>query len=203
VADRGLLVDYGGVLTSDVFAAFNVFCEHEGLPPDAVRERFRTDATARDLLAQLEVAALDTDEFERRFAALLGVAPERLIARLFGAVKPDADMLGAVAAARAAGVRTGLISNSWGAGEVYERERLDGLFDVVLISGEIGLRKPDPAIYRLAAEQIGLPPERLVFVDDLPANLKAARAMGIVTVRHRDAASTIAELERALGVSLR
>ena len=123
--------------------------------------------------------------------------------RLFAAMRPDATMLGAVATARAAGVRTGLISNSWGAGEVYDRERFPELFDAVVISGEVGLRKPDPAIYRLAADRLELAPDRLVFVDDLPGNLKPARAMGMVTIAHRDGESTVAELERALGVSLR
>jgi putative hydrolase of the HAD superfamily len=203
VAERGLLVDYGGVLTSDVFAAFNVFCADDGLPRDAVRDLFRHDPRARDLLARLETGALDTSGFEAEFAPLLGTEPERLVERLFAAMEPDATMLAAVTAAKAQGVRTGLVSNSWGAGEVYDRERFPELFDAVVISGEVGLRKPDPAIYRLAAERMGLAPDRLVFVDDLPGNLKPARAMGMVTIAHRDSESTVAELERALGVSLR
>jgi putative hydrolase of the HAD superfamily len=203
VAERGLLVDYGGVLTSDVFVAFNVFCAAEGLPRDAVRDLFRNDPEARDLLARLETGALGTAGFEARFAPLLGVRPERLVERLFAAMRPNSTMLAAVAAARGQGVRTGLISNSWGAGEVYDRERFPELFDTVVISGEVGLRKPDPAIYRLAAERLGLAPDRLVFVDDLPGNLKPARELGMVTIAHRDGETTVAELERALGVSLR
>jgi putative hydrolase of the HAD superfamily len=203
MAERGLLVDYGGVLTSDVFGAFNVFCAAEGLPHHAVRDRFRSDPEARDLLARLETGELDTPGFETRFAALLDVPPEGLVQRLFAAMRPDPTMLAAVAAAHAQGVRTGLISNSWGAGEVYDRERFPELFDAVVISGEVGLRKPDPAIYRLAAERIGLAPDRLVFVDDLPGNLKPARELGMVTIVHRDGERTVAELERALRVSLR
>jgi putative hydrolase of the HAD superfamily len=200
---RGLLVDYGGVLTSDVFDSFAAFCAAEGLPRDAVRERFRHDSEARDLLAQLETGALASADFEARFAALLGVRPKRLIERLFGGIEPDPAMLAAVAAARAAGVRTALVSNSWGELGVYERERFPELFDAVVISGEVGLRKPDPAIYRLAAARLGLPAARLVFVDDLPGNLKPARALGMLTVVHRDAASTVAQLEDLLGISLR
>jgi epoxide hydrolase-like predicted phosphatase len=200
---RGLLVDYGGVLTSNVFDAFNEFCAAEGLPHDAVRELFRHDERARDLLAGLETGKLPTPDFEARFAQLLGVAPERLIERLFAAMEPDAEMVAAVGAARAQGVRSGLVSNSWGAADLYQRERFAELFDAVVISGEVGLRKPDPAIYRLAAERLGVAPERLVFVDDLPGNLKPARALGMTTIAHRDASSTLAELERALGISLR
>jgi hypothetical protein len=71
---RGLLVDFGGVLTSNIFDSFRAFCEAEGLEPDAVRDRFRADPSARDLLGQLETGALDEDEFSRRFAPVLGVA---------------------------------------------------------------------------------------------------------------------------------
>jgi epoxide hydrolase-like predicted phosphatase len=199
---RGLLVDYGGVLTGNVFDAFNAFCAAEGLPHDAVRERFRSDPEARNLLARLETGELDKPRFEAAFAALLGVRPERLVERLFAALGPDDEMLAAVANARAAGVRTGLVSNSWGEGEVYERERFAQLFDAVVISGEVGLRKPDPAIYRLALERLGLPAERVAFVDDLPGNLKPARALGMTTIAHRDTPGTLAALEAALGVSL-
>jgi epoxide hydrolase-like predicted phosphatase len=203
VAERGgLLVDWGGVLTTDVFASFRAFCEAEGLPPDTVRELFREDPRARELLAGLETGALAPDAFGPRFAALLGVAPEGIVERLFGALGPDEAMLGAVRAARAAGVRTGLLSNSWRA-EDYDRDLLAELFDTWVISGEVGLRKPDPAIYALAAERMGLPPEAIVYVDDLPGNLKPARALGMATIAHRDAAETLPEVEALLGLSLR
>ena len=117
-------------------------------------------------------------------------------------MQPDEAMFDAVAAARRAGVRTGLVSNSWGE-EGYDRTRFGELFDVLVISGEIGIRKPAPEIYALAAEKLGLEPERIVFVDDLAGNLKPARAIGMATVLHRDAAGTLAELEQHLGVSLR
>jgi putative hydrolase of the HAD superfamily len=111
-------------------------------------------------------------------------------------------MFDAVAAARRAGIRTGLVSNSWGE-EGYDRARFDELFDVLVISGELGIRKPAPEIYSLAAERLGRPPERCVFVDDLPGNLKPAAALGMATVLHRDAGATIPRLEALLGVSLR
>jgi epoxide hydrolase-like predicted phosphatase len=199
---RGLLVDWGGVLTTDVFASFRGFCTAEGLAPDAVRDLFREDPRARELLAGLETGTLGRDAFEPRFAAMLGVAPEGIVERLFGGIGPDEAMLGAVRAARAAGLRTGLLSNSWRA-EDYDRALLEALFDTWVISGEVGMRKPDPAIYALAAERMGLPPEAIVYVDDLPGNLKPARALGMATVVHRDAAETLPELEALLGITLR
>jgi epoxide hydrolase-like predicted phosphatase len=200
MADRdGLIVDYGGVLTTDVFASFRTFCEAEGLEPDTVRDRFRQDPEARELLAGLETGALAVAEFEPRLAGLLEVESERLIDRLFGGMAPDEAMLDGVRAARRAGVRTGLLSNSWGAATAYDPELLEELFDAWVISSEVGLRKPDPAIYALAAERLGLPAEACVFVDDLPGNLKPARALGMATVLHRgDAVATLAEVQELL-----
>jgi len=197
----GLLVDFGGVLTTNVFASFAAFCEAEGLAPETVRDRFVGDPTARGLLEALELGRLTEAQFEPRFAALLGVAPDGLIDRLFAGMAPDPAMLGAVRAARAAGVRTGLLSNSWGA-DRYDAAMLDSHFDAAVISGRVGVRKPDPAIYGLAVEALGVPARELVFVDDLPGNLKPARALGMATVRHERAPETIAELERLLGVPL-
>jgi putative hydrolase of the HAD superfamily len=198
-----LLVDFGGVLTTNVFDAFADFCRAEGLAPDTVRDRFMTDPEARDLLGDLETGRIDEAEFEPRFAALLGVErAEGLIDRLFAGMVPEPAMLDAVRAARRGGVRTGLLSNSWGQ-ERYDRATLEELFDAVVISGEVGMRKPSPEIYALAAERLGREPERIVFVDDLPGNLKPARKIGMATVLHRDAGATVAELEQHLGVSLR
>jgi epoxide hydrolase-like predicted phosphatase len=198
----GLLVDFGGVLTSNVFDSFAAFCRAEGLPPDRVRDLFRGDPAARDLLGDLETGRVTEAEFETRFAPMVGVGAEGLIGRLFAGMRPDERMLEGVAAARRAGVRTGLVSNSWGE-EGYDRSRFAELFDAVVISGEIGIRKPAPEIYALAAERLGRAPERCVFVDDLPGNLKPALAIGMATVLHRDAERTLAELEEHLGVSLR
>jgi epoxide hydrolase-like predicted phosphatase len=197
---HGLIIDFGGVLTTDVFASFEAFCAGEGLPPDTVRDRFRDDPHARELLAGLETGALAPAEFEPAFAALLEVESERLIERLFGAMRPDEAMIDGVRAARRSGARTALLSNSWGDGLAYDEALLAELFDTWVLSSEIGLRKPDPAIYELAAERLGLAPAACVFVDDLPGNLKPARALGMATVLHRgDAAATLAEIERLLG----
>jgi epoxide hydrolase-like predicted phosphatase len=202
VARDGLLIDFGGVMTSNVFASFADFCRAEGLDPDTVRDLFRNDPAAREALADLETGRVSEAGFEARFAPLLGVEAEGLIARLFAGMQPDERMFEGVAAARRAGIATGLVSNSWGE-EGYDRTRFAELFDAVVISGEIGIRKPAPEIYALAAERLGRPPERCVFVDDLAGNLKPALAIGMATVLHRDAETTLAELEQHLGVSLR
>ncbi len=198
----GLLVDWGGVLTSDLFASFSAFCELEGLEPDTVRRRFREDRECRDLLIALETGNVEEEVFELEFAGLLGVAAPSLIDRLFAGSAPDEEMLVAVRCARAGGIRTGLVSNSWGTRR-YPRELLGELFDAVVISGEVGIRKPAPQIYTLGAERIGLPPEACVFVDDLPFNLEPAAELGMATVHHRTTEQTVGELERLLGVSLR
>jgi putative hydrolase of the HAD superfamily len=198
---RGLLVDWGGVMTTNVFESFGAFCEQEGLAVDTVRDLFRSDEASRDLLVGLETGTLADADFELQFAEILGVGPGRLIERLFAGCGLDEQMLDAVRRARAGGIRTGLISNSWGAA-TYDRTLLAELFDGVVISGDVGVRKPSPEIYALGARAIDLPPADCVFVDDLPFNLKPAREMGMATVRHVEAAQTLGELEELLKVSL-
>jgi putative hydrolase of the HAD superfamily len=201
-AYRGLLVDWGGVLTSNVFDTFRAFCELEGLEPNEVGRRFREDRACRELLIGLETGALDEDEFEPQFAAMLGVSAPQLIDRMFAGGQPEQPMLDAVLRARGAGIRTGLISNSWGTRR-YDRELLAELFDGIVISGEEGMRKPTPEIYELGAERIGIEPGACVFVDDLPFNLAPASELGMATVHHTSSEETISELERLLGVELR
>jgi putative hydrolase of the HAD superfamily len=198
----GLLVDFGGVLTTSPFDSFRAFCEVEGLDPETIGRRFREDKGARDLLIGLEEGTLPEEEFEARFAQLLGVDAGQLIERLMGNSAPEPAMYEAVRRAHAAGIRTGLISNSWGTSR-YDRPLLAELFDGVVLSGEEGMRKPTPEIYKLGAERVGLAPERCVFVDDLPFNLKPAQKLGMATVHHTDVEQTITELEQLLGVALR
>ena len=199
----GLLIDWGGVMTSNLMASFSAFCAAEGLDPGALVGIFRANPEARELLFGFEEGRIEESEFEAGLGRLLGVASaEGLIDRLFSGAMLEEAMVGAVRAARAAGIRTGLISNSWGTAR-YPHELLGELFDGVVLSGEVGIRKPAPRIYELGARAIGMAPARCVFVDDLPFNLPAAQSLGMATVHHTSAATTIAELERLLGIALR
>ncbi|MQA74546.1 MAG: HAD-IA family hydrolase [Solirubrobacterales bacterium] len=196
-----LIVDFGGVLTTSIWPAFAAFCESVGLAPGTVRDLFRGDGRALALLRGLETGELADPEFERRFGELLGLDEhDGLITRMFAGVATDERMVGAVRAARAAGVPTGLISNSWGLG-IYDRAPTE-LFDATVISGEVGLHKPQPEIYLLGCERLGVEPAEAVFVDDLRENCEGAEAVGMTAVRHRDAAETLPALERLLGVAL-
>jgi putative hydrolase of the HAD superfamily len=200
---RGLLVDFGGVLTTNVFESFRAFCQDEGLEPDAFPNLFRGDPEARRELREVETGRMEEDEFARRLGERLGIDhTERLIDRLFARMAPDGQMVAAVKRAKAAGVKTGLVSNSLGSGR-YDRETFPELFDGVVISGEVGLHKPQAEIFTLGAERIGLPPDECVFVDDLRENCQGAEALGMTAILHRGAESTLPELERLLGVRLR
>jgi putative hydrolase of the HAD superfamily len=200
---KGLLVDFGGVLTSNVFDSFRAFCEAEGIDPDTVKKLFRENPEALGLVRSLEVGDISEEDFSRDFGALLGVDDrDDLVNRMFGHIRPDESMVDAVKRARAAGVRTGLLSNSMGAGR-YDRSAFPELFDDVVISGEVGMHKPQPEIFELACERVGLTPADCVFVDDLRENCEGAEAVGMTAILHRGADTTLPELERLLGVELR
>jgi putative hydrolase of the HAD superfamily len=197
----GLLVDFGGVLTTSVWDSFADFCRSKGLEENAVKRLFREDPAALADLRDLEAGRIAEDEFERRFAAHLGLDDAEatgLIDGMFGGMRPCEPMVDAVRAARAGGIRTGLVSNSWSTSH-YDRDLLTELFDTVVISAEVGLHKPQPKIYLLAAERLGVEPERCVFVDDLRENCAGAEAVGMTAILHRDVADTVARLEDLLG----
>ena len=214
---RGLLVDYGGVLTNPLSEIMGGWVRADGIDPHRFAElnrRWLGPDAGPNPIHDLEIGRIDAAEFERRVAAELleeagdsadgrteAVRTAGLLTRMFAGMRVVPSMLDAVRAARAAGIRTGLLSNSWGL--EYEREGWDTLFDAVVISGEVGLRKPDPAIYALAAERLALPPEQIVFVDDLNSNVRGAVRAGMVGVRHVEAEATVQELEILLGTSLR
>ena len=120
---------------------------------------------------------------------------------MFAGMKPLPEMTDAVRELRASGLRTGLVSNSWSV-DHYDRDLLAELFDDTVISAEVGMHKPQPEIYRLAAERIGAPAQACVFIDDLRENCEAAEAVGMTAVHHREPPKTLARLEQLLGVEL-
>jgi putative hydrolase of the HAD superfamily len=207
---RALLVDYGGVLTSPPADSFRRWLEQDRLDPARFRELVRrwlaVDAPA-NIAQELETGRLTPEEFERRLTAELvrsdGTTAEAsgLLARMFAGFQPEPSVTDAVRRLHASGVRTALVSNSWGFD--YPREGWDELFDAIVISGEVGVRKPDPAVYLLAADRVGVPAGDCVFVDDLAANVRGAAAVGMTGVHHTSPADTIAELEILFDRSLR
>jgi putative hydrolase of the HAD superfamily len=204
-----LIVDFGGVLTTPIQDSMEAFSNELGIDfDDFLRVALRAYVEGDDeLVYAFETGELEEDEFSVKFAQRLAQAtgkeidPERFVQRMFGGMRLEEGMMDAVAKARAAGFKTGLLSNSWGLSG-YPRERLAEIFDDVVISAEVGMRKPDPAIFELSVTRLGVVPDASIFVDDHPGHLKAAVAAGMTTVLHRSPAQTIAELEELLGVGL-
>lgn len=208
-ADRALLVDYGGVLTTGLRASFASFEAEHGLAPGAITDvlvaAYRTGA-GESMVTRVERGELSDEEFERALSAAFAqrghdVPAAGLRARLFRGMRPGGGMWDVVRRARDAGVTTCLLSNSWGS-DGYPLDRLRAVFDHLVFSGEVGMRKPDAEIFRHAAALVGRAPEACAFVDDLRANVAAARALGMHGVHHTDAATTAAELGPFLGVRL-
>jgi putative hydrolase of the HAD superfamily len=147
------------------------------------------------------------EDFQVRFAARLSelsdraVEPDGLLSRLNGALRPEPALVAATEALRRAGVCTVLVSNSLGE-EAYEWCDLELLFDHVVLSGNVGVRKPSRRIFRHALELSGAEPERALMVDDLEQNLLGASRVGIQTYLHRHADTTVLELQRVFGVEL-
>jgi epoxide hydrolase-like predicted phosphatase len=194
--------DFGGVLTDPVWDSFAAFCRGEGLDPDSVKELFREDAEAIALLRRLETGSITEQEFESAFGEKLGLKDhQRLIDSMFAGMTPDEQMLAAVRDLRRGGVHTGLISNSWSV-DHYDRALLAELFEEAVISAEVGVHKPQPDIYLLATERLGVEPGASLFVDDLRENCEGAEAVGMTAIRHRTTAETRARLAELTGVSL-
>jgi epoxide hydrolase-like predicted phosphatase len=202
VAYQGLILDFGGVITTDFYACLSEFCIREGLAPDAVTHALSAIPEARGVFAAAETGRAPQRELELMLARLLGVSGEDLIARMLGGLRPRPETADLAKRARAAGVGTALLSNSWGIGgyDPYAGYDLAGLFDAVVISAQVGVRKPEPSIYDLTTAKLGLRPEDCVFVDDTPANLVTARHLGMATVHFTGAPSDFAEIERLLGI---
>jgi epoxide hydrolase-like predicted phosphatase len=208
---RGLIVDFGGVLTTSVGESLKAFCEREGIDHEAlkglVRSAYGVGTEPDAVVSMIETGRIDQREFERRMAALLSegldhpIEAEGLLSRMLADLHFDVPMVEAVRDIHRAGIPTALLSNSWGV-EYYPRELLEDLFDQVVISGEVGVRKPDREVFLLAAERLRLAPQQCVFVDDTKGNVEAAQAVGMLGVVHERAEATIGELRRLLDVRI-
>lgn len=205
-----LIFDFGGVLTSPLRDSMFEFVSEEGIELEQLARAALGAYLGEqdDLVTSFETGRISEDDFAVAFARRLSdtsgksISPEGLVRRIFGRLELQEDMLDAVARARRAGYKTALLSNSWGVAH-YPTRRLAPLFDALVISGEVGLRKPDPEIFTLVCERLEVKPETCVFVDDYPGHLRTALTLGMTTVLHRTPERTIQELEDLLGAELR
>src|SRR6516162_2180465 len=208
---EAVIWDFGGVLTTSPFEAFARFEAERGLPTDIIR---RTNAAnhLENAWARFERAEVDIEAFDKLFAMeslALGaeVRGRDVLPLLAGDLRPE--MVEALRRTRAK-FKTGCITNnlpanaigSAGGRTLYITEVM-ALFDHVIESAKIGLRKPDARIYRMMVEALGVDPKRCVYLDDLGVNLKPAREMGMTTIKVVNASQAISELEAATGLSLR
>jgi len=207
---RAVLWDFGGVILTSPFEAFARYEREQGLPEGFIR---RVNATnpLDNAWARLERGELDragfAEEFEAEARALGGaVAGERVLELLAGDVRPE--MVVALERCRNAGLRMACLTNNIGGGDGGPAERAEEiarimlLFDVVLESSVVGVRKPEPEFYEIACRLLGVQPADCVFLDDLGVNLKPARAMGMTTIKVDAPGAALAELERVLGLVL-
>ncbi|MEV0581962.1 HAD family phosphatase [Nonomuraea sp. NPDC050310] len=210
---KGILIDWGGVLTSPMGVSIAHWLEADRIDAAHYRQVMRrliTEAYSEDgghnVVHALERGELGAAEFERLLAAELltldGTPPpaEGLINRMFAGFAREEAMYGMLREARSRGLKTCLLSNSWA--NDYPREDWPELFDAVVISGEIGMRKPEPRIFHHALGLIGLEAADCVFIDDIEANILAGTGLGLRGIHHRDAVATIAELETLLSSPL-
>jgi len=202
--------DFGGVLTSSPFEAFARYEAEKGLPKDIIR-RTNAENHFENAWAKFERAEIGIDEFDLAFAAeseALGaaVSGREVVSLLSGDLRPE--MVEALRRVKAR-FKTGCITNNLPANQIgsatgrslYVAEVM-ALFDHVIESAKIGLRKPDPRIYTMMTERLGVNPQNCVYLDDLGVNLKPARDMGMTTIKVIDAASAITALEAATGLTL-
>jgi putative hydrolase of the HAD superfamily len=204
MARNAVLMDFGGVITTSVLHAFEEFGELLGAPPGLILELFSHDDAARTLLAEHECGRISADVFDRGFADRLcahgvEVQPDGLSARMQAGLRRDDGTVRLIDEMRAAGVPVALVSNAFGR-DCYAGFDLDALADVVVISSEVGVRKPSRKIYAIACERLGVDPLQAVMVDDLRQNLDGAARLGIAGVLHTDAADTRKQLGERFGI---
>jgi putative hydrolase of the HAD superfamily len=209
---KAVLWDFGGVILSSPFDAFERYEEVNGLPAGFIRSLNATNPDT-NAWARLERSEVDFDEFCRLFEDEAEGAGHRIDARqvmalLAGEIRPQ--MVEALRRCRQHGLRTACLTNNFVGFPAEEREERAGghgevldLFDVIVESSKAGVRKPDPRFYELACEQLGIEPKEAVFLDDLGVNLKPARAMGMTTIKVGDPDRALDELEAVVGFSVR
>jgi putative hydrolase of the HAD superfamily len=211
---RGIITDWGGVLTTPILTTVRAWITADGIDWESYRAVMRLwvsqaydPASSPNPIHALERGECSAGEFEQILAAQLlrvdgaAVVADGLLRRMFAASLPVPAMYDTIRALRAAGFSTALLSNSWGCDE-YPRADFPGLFDTVVLSGEVGMRKPEKEIFLHAAQTLGLTPAECVFVDDMEANVAAARACGMTGVLHTDTATTAQALQDLFGVPL-
>lgn len=211
---EAVLWDFGGVITSSPFESFNRYEEANGLPRDFIRTVNSTNHE-NNAWAQLESSRISVVDFDEKFAeeALsLGyeVRGAEVLALLSGELRPEMVTALKIIKQR---MKIGCITNNVKAGEgasmAQNTERaarmneVIDLFDVVIESSKIGIRKPDPRIYQIACEQVCVAPGNAVFLDDLGVNLKPARALGMSTIKVLNSTQALDELESLLKFPLR
>ena len=210
---KALVVDWGGVLTENLDGSMAPAMAASGVELAAFQSVLadwlgpEAEAEVRlNPLHALERGELEVPHFELSLAQELqrrqgtAVQHEGLLQRMFDAIEHAPQMNSLVLRAKHAGLRTGLLSNSWG--NDYPRDGWDDMFDVVVISGEVGMRKPEERIYRHVLAALDVEPHEAVFVDDVRGNVEAAVALGMVGVHHLDYATTAGELEALFGLAL-
>jgi putative hydrolase of the HAD superfamily len=213
-AIRAVLWDFGGVITESPFEAFHRYEREHGLPTGFIR-RLNTVNPDRNAWARFERGEITLAEFDRAFAeearaAGQAVSGSEVVALLYGAVRPpmvqalrrcgEHYMTACLTNNINTGVGHGLPASDERASEV---ERILQLFDLVIESSKVGVRKPEPAFYRMALDALVIEASQAVYLDDLGINLKPARAMGMTTIKVESAEQALAELEQALGLALR
>jgi putative hydrolase of the HAD superfamily len=204
---KAVLWDFGGVITTSPFEAFARYEREQGLPEDFIRG-LNADNHHQNAWARLERSEVGIDEFCTLYEAEAQAAGHPIDARavlacLSGDLRPE--MVAALRAIHAHGLKQACLTNNFSPMERVPGDRRTALldvFDVIVESSKIGVRKPEPEFYRIACELLGIEPNEAVMIDDLGVNLKPAREMGMTTIKVGDPDVALRELERVLSVSL-
>lgn len=211
---KAVIWDFGGVITSSPFEAFNRYEAANNLPENFIRTINATNpndnAWARFERSEIDARAFDNTFREEALAAGHDVPGADVLALLAGDIRPE--MVAVLDGLKARGYRLACITNNvktgTGAGMARSQEKADAVaevmtrFEKIIESAEVGVRKPQPEIYQMACTQLGLEAAQCVFLDDLGINLKPARAMGMGTVKVLNAAQAITDLSELLGHEL-